>query len=113
MGDTFKVEQAGAVGPSAHAHDMTFSQNKYGLGASVDLRTLTQELETLRLAMKTDATDPDHDIAVSDIARAEKAAKDGDETNVMKHLKSAGQWALDVATKIGTSVAIEAIKQAL
>ncbi len=32
---------------------------------------------------------------------------------VLQHLKNAGKWALDVATKIGVSVASEALKKSL
>jgi hypothetical protein len=44
---------------------------------------------------------------------AEKAAIQGDGLAVLKHLKRAGRWALDVAEKIGVAVAVEALKRAM
>ena len=45
--------------------------------------------------------------------RAEVAAKNGDGPKALEHLQNAGQWALDVALKIGVPVAIAALKTAL
>ena len=47
------------------------------------------------------------------VAQAQKAAEIGDGGGALKHLKSAGQWALDVATKVGVSVAAAALKESL
>ena len=45
---TYNVGQAGAVGPHAHAHDMSFQQIQGGL----DLSKLAEELTRLREAMR-------------------------------------------------------------
>ncbi len=112
MGDTYKVGQAGAVGPNAHAHDMTFTQIGNQLEETVDLSQLANELSKLRQAMKAEATEAEQDIAVSDIAKAEQAAKVKDSSKVVEYLQSAGKWALEIASKIGVPIAIEALKQA-
>jgi len=110
MGDKYEISgQAGAVGPNAQAHDMNFSQNQL----QVDLPRLAAELDRLRQEMKKEAVDPDQDIAVSEIAKAAQCANTGEEHKVTAHLKSAGKWALDTATKIGVSVAAEALKKSL
>jgi hypothetical protein len=101
----------GAAGDNAVAHDFTQVSNQT-LGA-IDMSALATELARLRSEARKDATEPEHDIAVSDIAKAEQAAKEGQTSVVVQHLKSAGTWALDVATKIGTSVAVEAIKRSM
>ena len=101
----------GAVGDQAVAHDFTQVSNQT-LG-SIDMGALATELARLRTEARKEAVDPAHDIAVSDIAKAEQAAKEGQPSAVMQHLKSAGSWALDVATKIGTSVAVEALKRSI
>ena len=113
MGDTYKVGQAGAVGPNAHAHDMNFNQIWNQLQGSIDLQQLAGELSRLRQEMKKEAVEPEQDIAVSEVAKAEQSAKSGDGSKTLEHLKSAGRWALDVATKIGSSVAVEAIKNSM
>ncbi len=64
------------------------------------------------LARKQQATEAEHDIAISDIAKAEQAAKSKDTSKIAKYLKSAGSWTLDIASKIGVRVAIEAMKMA-
>lgn len=112
MGDTYNVGQAGAVGPNAHAHDMTFNQIGGQIEASMDLSELAQQLSRLRQTMSQEATEAEHHIAVGEIAKAEKAAKEKDASKVAESLKSAGKWALEVASKIGVSLAIDAIKQA-
>jgi hypothetical protein len=99
----------GAVGDQAEAHDFTQVSNQT-LG-SIDMTALAAELSRLRAEARKEATEPEHDIAISEIAKAEQAAKEGQSSKVMEHLKAAGKWALDVATKLGTSVALEAIKK--
>ncbi len=89
MGDQYIVGQAGAVGPQSQAHNMTFSQIWSQIENSIDLSRLADELSNLRQALKNESTN---------------GAK------VVEHLKSAGKWALDIAVKIGTNIAAEAIK---
>jgi hypothetical protein len=113
MGDTYNVEQAGAVGPGAHAHDMVFTTITTQSGDTIDLPGLAKELSVLRAKMKEKAVEPEHDVAVGAIAEAETAAKKGHAPKVLESLAKAGKWALDMATQIGTPVAIAAIKASL
>jgi hypothetical protein len=111
-GDTFNTTagQVGAVGPDAHVHDNTFQQIQGGL----DLPRLAEELARLRTVMEDQAAGkPEQDKALDAIVAAEKAAIQGDGLAVLKHLKRAGRWALDVAEKIGVAVAVEALKRAM
>jgi hypothetical protein len=50
-------------------------------------------------------------MAIVDISAAKRAAEAKDSGKLAESLKSAGKWALDVATKIGVSLATEAIKE--
>jgi hypothetical protein len=115
--DTYNISgQAGAVGPNAHAHDNTFNQlQQIGsqIEQSMDLAALATELETLRQSLKKEAVTEEHDMAVVDIGKAKKAAEAKDSTKTAESLKSAGKWALDVATKIGVSLASEALKHSM
>jgi hypothetical protein len=112
MGDTYNTGQAGAVGPKAHAHDMTFQQvQNQGV---LDLPRLAEELARLRAAMRqeTEGT-AEQDEAIGEVAKAEKAAGQGDDQTMLRHLKAAGKWTLGIAEKIGVVIAVEAIKKAM
>jgi hypothetical protein len=113
MGDNYTTGQAGAVGPRAHAHDMTFNQVWNQLSTTVDLPKLKEELSALRQALKGAASEPEHDIAIAEVANAEIAAKEGDGGRVLEHLRKAGQWVLAVATNIGATLAANVITKAL
>ena len=113
MGDIYNVGQGGAIGPNAQVHDMTFNQIWNQIQGSIELLKLAEELSRLRRAMKQEAIEPEQDIAISEVAKAEQAAKSGNGPKVLEHLKSAGKWALDVATKIGTSLTVEVIKKSI
>ena len=73
-----------------------------------------QELARLRAAMKqeTEGT-AEQDEVIGEVAKAEKAAGQGDDRTMLRHLKTAGTWALGVAEKIGVPLAVEAIKRAM
>jgi len=114
MGDQYNIPgQAGAVGPQAHAHDITFTQTWNQLKESVDLDKLAEELRQLRVAMEESASEPGHRMATGAIAAAEESARQKDGPKVIEYLKSGGKWALGVAEKIGVGVATVAIKGAL
>jgi hypothetical protein len=114
MGDNYEVSgQAGAVGPNAHAHNMTVNQIVGQIEESMDLSQLAEELSRLRQAMSQEAKEPEQYISLGDVAKAEQAAKGKDASKVVESLKSAGKWAFDVSTKIGVSLASEALKQSM
>src|SRR2546426_2420649 len=62
MGDHYSAGQAGAIGPQASAHDMTFHQISAEQLGHIDMRTLAAELSSLRREMRQVATDPEQDI---------------------------------------------------
>ncbi|WP_198359262.1 hypothetical protein [Streptomyces fildesensis] len=114
MGDTYNVSgQAGNVGPDGSAEGNYFHQRGSGSESSVDLAQLVIQLKSLRSAMKSEASTPEHDMSVGSIAQAEVTASQGDAENTLSHLKSAGEWALKVARRIGVEVAALAIAHSL
>ena len=113
MGDNYNIGQAGAVGPNAKAQNITFNQIWNQLQEAPNLPDLAHELSILRQEMKRDAIEAEHDISVSEIAKAEQSAKQGDGPNTLEHLKSAGKWALDIAIKAGVSLAAKTIEQSI
>lgn len=113
MGDTYNINgQAGAVGSNAQAHGNTFVQNQ--LSQSIDLSQLAKELKELRQAIKKNQdSSPQVNLALDDISKAQIAITKKNAPELIEHLKSAGQWTLDVAKEIGKDVVVEAIKQSM
>ena len=113
MGDNYSAGQAGAMGPGAQASNMTFQQIWNQVQGTVDLPQLARELAQLQISLRSQAQEPEHEIAIGAIAAAEVAAKQGNGAKTLEYLKKAGKWTFDIATKIGTDVAAGAIKSAL
>ncbi|MBC9248389.1 hypothetical protein H4P12_17115 [Paracoccus sp. 11-3] len=113
MGDHYQTGQAGAVGPNSRAENNTFQQIWNQRSSDVDLPQLAEELRQLRMALKAEGTTIEHDKAIASVAAAEEAAQKNDGAGALRHLQAAGKWTLDVATKIGTSVAAKAITSAM
>src|SRR3954447_24891057 len=92
--------------------DGTFQQIQPGAG--IDLPKLAEELGRLRNAMKDETTGThEQDKAIGAVADAEDAAIRGDGPAVLQYLKSAGEWTLGIAEKIGVNLAVEALKRAM
>lgn len=111
-GNTFITNRAGAVGPHATASNTTFNEGAH-VAHGVDLAVLADELGRLKLALKGAASDTGQFESLVAVSSAEDAARSGDGTTATAKLKAAGNWALDAATRIGVSVAEEAIKKAI
>lgn len=112
MGDNYNVTQAGAVGPGARVSGSEFTQ-QLAQGEGRDLSKLAEELRSLRAALLTNATAAEEYAAIGAVASAEIAAVEHDEPTTLKYLSQAGKWALDTATKIGTTIAAAALKESL
>jgi hypothetical protein len=114
MGDSYKIGQAGAVGPGAVGIGNTFSQIWLDKAPQIDLGQLAAELNDLRAAARAASTgDVDQDLALGELASAERAASDQDGPTALSHLRNAGKWILDVAKGIGVPIAVKAIEAAL
>lgn len=116
MGDTIEVNDnsgiIGAIGSGAHVSDMNASQTWNQINEGFDPTELVSELAELVKEMRDGAAEPYHYASLTEVARAEEAAKAGNNSKVMEHLKAAGGWALQVATQMGSKLVVEAIKQA-
>ncbi|WP_157852296.1 ATP-binding protein [Kitasatospora sp. NRRL B-11411] len=112
MRDKYEFEQAAAVGPKAKAENVIIQKNQSG-GSAVDLEKLSDDLTRLRQAMRSAATDAEHDVAVAEVAQAMAAANGGDEKKALQHLAKAGKWAWDMANSIGASLAAAILKSQL
>ena len=77
--------------------------------ASIDPSQLVTELSQLRAELMTEAESPEQFKALTEVAKAEEAARSGDGSKAVAHLKKAGKWALDVAE----TLALEAAKAAV
>jgi hypothetical protein len=113
-GDIYNVSgQVGAVGPNSRAENITFTQNWNQLSGSIDLPKLAEELASLQAAMKEKATEPEQYVALAEISKAAKEAKEGNGSKVMEYLNAAGNWAWETANELGTTIAAEVLKKAL
>jgi hypothetical protein len=112
MGDTYSAGQAGAIGPGATASQLTFQQVWAQLQGSTSVEELAKQLGALRMAMRSAASEPEHELSIGAVG-AEAAAKAGDGVRTLEYLKKAGNWALDVATKIEVNIASSALKGSL
>jgi hypothetical protein len=99
---------AGAIGDKAQGILMNKHTSDVG-----DLESLMQELRQLREVMKGEASNAEQFQALAHVAEAEEEAKKGNKEKALKALQLGGKWALDVATKIGTSLAGAYLKQTL
>lgn len=117
MGDRNDIDisggQVGAIGAHAHAHDMTFNQIWHDQSKKLELPILAEELSRLRGALRNEPSTSENDAAMGAVANAEISAQQGDGPKALEYLKSAGKVALSCAEKIGSGVAVAAIKAAL
>ncbi len=108
-GDTYNVEQAGAVGPGAKADNTV----QYKAVSGLDLTELAEELPRLLQALQDAADSEEKHGQVAAVAEAFAAAKQDDAKGTLAALAKAGRWSLGVAEKIGVGVATKAIQAAL
>jgi hypothetical protein len=113
MGDAYSAGQAGAIGPGATASQISFQKVWAQLQGSASVEELAKELGALRTAMRSAASEPEHELSIGAVAAAQAAAEEGDGVRTLEYLKKAGNWALDVATKIGLNIASFALKGSL
>jgi len=114
-GDKYEISghaQVGAVGRGAKVKVLTF-QNPSGATYEFDLDSLVGELQELRAEMRKQASTTEHDLAIVAVGQAIGAAEEGNTHSLIQRLKSAGTWAIDLATAIGAGIAVEAIKAAV
>ncbi|AYN27678.1 hypothetical protein D8682_12235 [Buttiauxella sp. 3AFRM03] len=121
MGDKYNVGEGNVVLIHSTAQDISNRRDtEITTRESIDLVVLASQLSELRrelrreLALRDDSL-PEHDIALGVLAEAEEAAREGtgDISKILGRLKGAASWCLDVATKIGVSVAADIIKSSL
>jgi hypothetical protein len=116
IGDRFDNHgQAAQIGRKNVIRNSEVNQEWQGFGG-FDLVKLAKELTALRNALKALATDPEHDLAIGNIASAQLAAENGDENAAMNHLAQLGRlakWVIDAAKSISVGIAVAAINIAL
>lgn len=80
-----------------------------------DNSLLTDQLAELRTRLDVikDVNNQEHLAAIEGLKQAEEAIKEGDAGKVVRFLKKAGEWALDVAKSIGVPIAVDALKMSL
>ena len=112
MGDIYNAGQAGAMGPNAHAHDITFQQLWNSTKDQVDLAELSRELRLLVPELKAAATLPEHQIAIGNVEAALQSAATEEGPKTLQYLQNAGKWVLGVAEKVGVGLTVAVLKSA-
>lgn len=112
-GDTITAQNSVGVGTGFRMQDVEVKQDITQTNEGFDMPALAKELETLRIALLQEASEPEQIVMASEVAHAEKAAKEGDESKTLEHLKKAGDWVLEIAIRIGVPLASEAFKKAM
>ena len=113
----FEANVGGNVGSMAQG-DRAQATNLGAIGQALPtempayMASLAIALQELLRAMQEQKTEPDHEADVMIVKAAEEAARAGDPSKTVAFLKRTGSWAFEVATKIGASVAVDAIKHA-
>jgi hypothetical protein len=79
----------------------------------IDLNALANELAALRQGAHAEPPGDEKDKAIGALACAEEAARKGDEKSAFAFLRGVGQWGLDLAKKLGSILATEAITKVL
>jgi hypothetical protein len=110
-GDTYNIEHGVGVGRNVRMTGTNVTQARTQGVGQIDMPTLAQELSVLLAEMNKQKSEPEHQMAIGAVAAAEMEAKKGEGSKALQYLSKAGEWALEVATKIGVSVATEAIKK--
>ena len=99
--------QQGNVGDHGRIDNLTQVQNAM---SADDVAKLVEELQKLRAEAKKQPDADQRDIEIGALAAAEQAAKKGDKSKILEHLTTAGKWTLDIAVKIGTTLAASVLK---
>ena len=86
--------------------DVQFNQQIWKQVEDIDLEKLAAELHKLGEAMKQEATEPEHHMAVGAITAAEQSARQKEGPKTVEYLRAGGRWALVVAQKIGVELAV-------
>src|SRR5258708_3951991 len=114
VGDKYVISgQAGAVGPGAMAVANTFTQAWNTQPNQPDMDKLAEELQKVREQLKKLDASAENDIAVGQVAEAEKAAKNKDGPAVLHFLGRAGNVALDTAIQIDVPLATAVLQTAM
>lgn len=102
--------QVGAFGDKARSDSNQFLQP--AAPQPFDLAQLAAQLALVRMEMEklADPGDSNHNLEIGVIAKAETAAKSGDQSKALGILKGGGKWALDVAKSITASIVKDAIE---
>jgi len=131
----YNVENAGAVGPGARASKcaigdnsrMESSDRKQTMRAEsveltqiwnecareIQMDQLTDELRILLSSLRGLAVTPEELASVNEVEAAGREASNGNGPAALKHLKKAGAWIWDTATKIGIGIATALVKEKL
>lgn len=112
MGDKNSItnSQMGAVGSKAISSGHSFQQINNSFPENLDFDGIRTQLKILREHLAAQAKTPEEYQSIGEVAKAEIAAQKNDGEQVIKHLKAAGNWVVDIAKNIGIDLVVELMK---
>jgi hypothetical protein len=116
MGSGININVSGgnaSFGAVVHGDRNTVTGRTSMVVSTIDLRSLAADLQRLQSAMAAQARGGEQRQSADDVEKAASAAASGDRADAFTHLKAAGRWAFDIATKVGAEVAATALKELL
>lgn len=119
VNDVSKYKFEGPVTSSGNIGDKgevkNFGNNlAVGSASKAELDELSSQLATLISHIEaTNSEEPEAAVALANLANAQKAAEEGEQSKVVAFLKATGKWTLEKASAIGVPVAIEALKRSI
>jgi hypothetical protein len=106
---------AGAFGPNATVSNVEITNNQQAwtsFQSKADTSALAEQLDKLLISMQAQSKTTVELESLVAVSAARDAAKQSDGPSIMSHLKKAGDWAKEIAEKIGVDVAVKAITAA-
>lgn len=105
MGDNYYAEVVGVQGKKAGNHANITQVYKADDWADINIEQMLSDLNTIKIYIKNNYEDEEHDILVGNLSSATKALKEDNKKEADSILKKCGRILYDIAKSIGCAVA--------
>jgi len=111
--NTINAPGDGNINFIGNRNEVTNEANVYKFPENYDYDKLAEQLEQLKLALKSKIDDdfPEHYEETSKVVNAEKMAREKNGNKILEYLKKTGSWVLNIAKEIGVPLVTEILKK--